>query len=415
MRVIVIGAGMGGLTLAHALHRAGIDVTVHDRDACAEATGGYRLAISAEACAALRRHLSPEHYQALQASSVPTETVHRLAFTDHRLRALQVTSWDPTEEALLIGRSPLRRLLVQGLDDRVRFGATYTSHEVLPDGRVSVCFEDGSTDTGDVLVGADGARSRVAAALAGRPTSRPTGFGGLAARTPLDETTRALLPTVLDRGAALALGPDGTGMFMTKHDASTRAAVDPATCHSIAAITEPPALIWSLIATDAQMPPGATRTLDGSGLLAFTQHALRAWPQQLRDLVAAADPGTAAYYGFYAADPDTELTPWPAGPVTALGDAVHAMPPTAGSAASTAIRDANHLAAGLLAARDGTSTISLAVLRFHKTMATYAPERVRASLRPLRAINHLSRPTVRTAARIGLPTLAALHRLRQAA
>ena len=69
----------------------------------------------------------------------------------------------------------------------------------------------------------------------------------------------------------------------------------------------------------------------------------------------------------------------------------------------------------LIRARDGDSTIPLAVLRFHKTMATYAPERVRASLRPLRAINHLSQPAIRTAARVGLPALAALHRLRQAA
>jgi len=414
MRVIVIGAGMGGLTLAHALHRAGVDVVVHDRDASAGATGGYRLALSAEACAALRRHLSPTHYQALQASSVPTETVHRLAFADHRLRALSVTSWDPTEEALLIGRAPLRRLLAQGLGDRVRFGAAYVSHEIRDDGRVVASFDDGSTDVGDVLVGADGARSRVAAALAGHPTSAPTGFGGLAARTPLDATTRALLPAVLEGGAALALGPDGTGMFMTKHDASTRAAVDPSTCREIPAITEPPAVIWSLIATDALMPPEATRALDGRRLLDFTQHALHAWPQQLRDLVAAADPTTAAYYGFHAADPDAELTPWAAGPVTALGDAVHAMPPTAGSAASTAIRDADHLAAELVAARDGTSTIPLAVLRFHKTMATYAPERVRASLKPLRAIEHLSHPAVRTAARVGLPALAAVHRLRQA-
>lgn len=415
MRVIVIGAGMGGLTLAHALHRANIDVMVHDRDASAEATGGYRLALSAEACAALRRHLSPEHYQALQASSVPTETVHRLRFADHRLRALSVTSWDPTEEALLIGRVPLRRLLAHGLDDRIRFGAAYVSHDVLPDGRVLAHFDDGSTDVGDVLVGADGARSRVAAALAGRPTSTPTGFGGLAARTPLNATTRALLPAVLDGAAALALGPDGTGMFMTTHDASTRAAVDPATCHQVQPITEAPALIWSLIATDARMPPETTRALDGRGLLDVTRHALRAWPQPLQDLVAAADPASAAYYRFHAADPDAELTPWAAGPVTALGDAVHAMPPTAGSAASTAIRDADHLAAELIAVREGTSTIPLATLRFHKTMATYAPERVRASLKPLRAIEHLSHPAVRTAARIGLPALAAIHRLRQAA
>ena len=73
MRVSVIGAGIGGLALAQGLHRAGIDVTVHDRDPHIAATGGYRLALDGPACAVLRRHLGPEHYQALLGSSAPPE------------------------------------------------------------------------------------------------------------------------------------------------------------------------------------------------------------------------------------------------------------------------------------------------------------------------------------------------------
>lgn len=415
MRVIVIGGGMGGLTLAYALRDAGIEVVVYDRDASATATGGYRLALDATACAILRSHLSAERYQALQASSVPPEINHRLTFADHRLRALSVTTWDPTGEALQIGRVPLRRLLVDGLGEQVvRFGTAYTAHEVRDDGRVVAHFDDGSSDVADVLVGADGSRSRLAAALAGHPMSAPVGFGGLAARTPLDATTRRLLPAVLDGGAALALGPDGTGMFMTKHDPGARSAIDPATCRQVEAITEPPALVWSLIALDTLMPADATRGLDGPGLLDFALHALRAWPEDLRALVRAADPTSAAYYGFYAADPDAELAPWPAGPVTALGDAVHAMPPTAGRAASTAIRDAEHLAGELAAAHQGTSTIPLATLRFAKTMSTYAPDAVRESLVPLRWIQRLSHPLASGIARVGLPTAAALHRIREA-
>lgn len=415
MRVIVIGAGMGGLTLAHALQHAGIEVVVYDKDAAVDATGGYRLALDARACEILRRHLSPQRYQALQGSSVPPEVNHRLTFADHRLRALSVTTWDPTGEALQIGRVPLRTLLADGLTNPVRFSAPYTSHQTNADGRVTAHFADGSTDTADVLVGADGSKSRVATALAGRPTSAPVGFGGLAARTPLNDTTRQLLPTVLANGAALALGPDGTGIFLTRHDPAARAAVDPTTCRNIAAITEPPALIWSLITLDTMMPADTTRALDGPGLLNFALKTLRGWPEDLRALIAAADPTSAAYYGFYAADPDAELTPWAAGPVTALGDAVHAMPPTAGRAASTAIRDADHLATELIAAHQGATTIPLATLRFQKTMATYAPDAVRESLVPLRWIKRLSHPLASSAARIGLPALATLHRAREAA
>ena len=77
MRVMIIGAGIGGLTLAQALHRGGIEVSVHDRDPQVEATGGYRLHLDDRACEVLRRHLSPQHYHALLASSVSRATLRR--------------------------------------------------------------------------------------------------------------------------------------------------------------------------------------------------------------------------------------------------------------------------------------------------------------------------------------------------
>ncbi|SFF98069.1 FAD binding domain-containing protein [Actinoplanes philippinensis] len=78
MRVMIIGAGIGGLTLAQALHHGGIEVSVHDRDPRVEATGGYRLHLDDRACEVLRRHLSPQHYHALLASSVSRATLQPL-------------------------------------------------------------------------------------------------------------------------------------------------------------------------------------------------------------------------------------------------------------------------------------------------------------------------------------------------
>ena len=408
MRVSVIGAGIGGLALAQGLHRAGIDVIVHDRDPHIAATGGYRLALDGPACAVLRRHLGPEHYQALLASSAPPEASRRFTIADRRLRTLSDIAFDPTEDALFIGRVPLRTLLAEGLGDRVRFGVSYVGHEVRDDSRVVVRFDDGSTDVADVLVGADGGASRVAAALAGRPTSTPSGQGSIAARIPLDAGTRARLPGVLDGGPALAIGPGGTSVFLTVQDPASGAMVDPATCHEVAAVTEAPALIWGFIAPDLLLPPDRMRALDGPALVDTVLAALRGWSGELRTLLADTDPASAAYFRFWTTDPDAELTPWPAGPVTALGDAVHAMPPTGGGAAATAVRDAGHLAAELVAARDGTSTIPIATMDFQKAMAGYAPERIRTSLGILRSTKRLGHPVASGVARIGLPALATL-------
>jgi salicylate hydroxylase len=412
MRVMIIGAGIGGLTLAQALHHGGIEVSVHDRDPQVGATGGYRLHLDDQACEVLRRHLSPQHYHALLASSVSRASLRRYTWADHHLRPLVTRPSDQGTDTLMIGRVPLRTLLTHGLDDRVRFGAEYVSHEVLSDGRITAHFADGSTDTADVLVGADGTRSRVAASLAGRDLANPIGFGGIAARTPLTARTRALLPDIVNDGPVLALGLKGASVFMQVHDPSGGPAIDPASCTTVPAITEAPSLVWGLSATETVLPPATVQGMTGPELVEFTLSAVRGWPPAVLELIAATDPGSAAGFRFYAADPETDLTPWPAGPVTALGDAVHAMPPTGGRAAATAIIDADHLARELFAARDGHSTIALATHRFHREMAGYAPAAIRFSMLPLRwlsRVDRLDRPGLRGLAELGLSAASAVH------
>jgi 2-polyprenyl-6-methoxyphenol hydroxylase-like FAD-dependent oxidoreductase len=55
----------------------------------------------------------------------------------------------------------LRAVLLTELDDVVRFGAEATRFARRADGTVRVWCADGSTDTADVLVGADGIGSAV--------------------------------------------------------------------------------------------------------------------------------------------------------------------------------------------------------------------------------------------------------------
>ncbi len=97
-----------------------------------------------------------------------------------------------------------------------------------------------------------------------------------------------------------------------------------------------------------------------------------------------ADPGTTSSFRFHAAPRYAAgLAVWPAGEVTALGDAVHAMPPTGGRGASTAIQDAHVLHRELLAARDGHKTVPMAVHDYQRAMRPYAAAAVAESLQPV--------------------------------
>ena len=63
MEVIVIGAGTGGLCLAHGLKRAGINVNVYERDRTrADGLQGYRVGINPHGLASLEACLPPELY-----------------------------------------------------------------------------------------------------------------------------------------------------------------------------------------------------------------------------------------------------------------------------------------------------------------------------------------------------------------
>jgi 2-polyprenyl-6-methoxyphenol hydroxylase-like FAD-dependent oxidoreductase len=405
VRVIVIGAGIGGLALAQALHRAGDRVRVYDRDPAVSATGGYRLHLDERACAALRRHLAPAHFQALLASSAGPAAFRQFAITDHRLRLLGLERQDPSAQRLLIGRVPLRRLLAHGLGEALSFGKEFTHHQVHSDGDVTAYFADGSSDRADLLVGADGAGSTVARALAGRATSTPVGISGVAELTPLDASTRSVVPDLLHAGPALAFAPGGVGAFLSLHDPTGTPAVDPATCQEVTAEVEPPLLVWGLIASD-RLLPADLRDRTAAGLVDISGDLLAGWSGDVQALVAAAEVSSVASYRFRATDPEADLTPWPAGPVTCLGDAVHAMPPTGGMAAATAIRDADLLAGHLDAVRTGASTLPLAVHDYQRQMAAYAPGAVRQSLAPLRWIHAATRPAARLAARGTFPAAA---------
>lgn len=65
LKAIVAGGGIGGLTLAQGLRKAGVDVALYERDRTrSDRLQGYRIHINPTGDQALRECLTPTLYQA---------------------------------------------------------------------------------------------------------------------------------------------------------------------------------------------------------------------------------------------------------------------------------------------------------------------------------------------------------------
>lgn len=166
LKVIVAGGGIGGLALANGLRRAGVAVRVHEREVQrTDRLQGFRIHVDPHGSAALHELLSPALFDAFVAASgkggngfgFVTEQFDRLVDFD----ATSITDTSADHDG--ISRITLRALLLAELGDTVRYGSMFERYEHRPDGRVVAHFADGTSEIGDVLVGADGGTSRVRA------------------------------------------------------------------------------------------------------------------------------------------------------------------------------------------------------------------------------------------------------------
>ena len=169
--VIIIGAGLGGLTLGQGLKKAGISFSIFERDESpAFRPQGYRLRINGDGSSSLRKTLSSDVWELLEKTTARTN----LGFTSLDPLSGNVTSHKPgpgpprpgmpTEDpsgVYTCDRATLRAALMVGLDSDLHFGKTFSSYTSLPAGEIEVLFTDGSTVQGSLLVGADGIGSRV--------------------------------------------------------------------------------------------------------------------------------------------------------------------------------------------------------------------------------------------------------------
>ena len=195
MRVLIIGAGLGGLTLLHGLRRAGIDARVYERSARSGRSNPPATASTSTptACAPCTPACPPRTGRRIDAAGVPAPLIirfhdpHRgvLATIDKRFPE---HATDPVTKRRAISRGKLRDALLHGTARRrgplVHWGKTFTRYELHDDG-VRAFFADGTHADGDILVGADGSNSRVRHQRLPDLQRQDLGIVNIAGRVPL--------------------------------------------------------------------------------------------------------------------------------------------------------------------------------------------------------------------------------------
>src|ERR1700737_2870751 len=179
LRILVVGAGAGGISIARGLLRDGHDVTVFEQRSAPQAGGGAVTIWSNGATVLGQLGVDMDGAgQPLSTVRVTTPRGRSVATMD--LKAIV----DRLGEPVRMGprRVLLERLLEGFPADRIRCNTRAVGLANTHSG-VRLEFEDGSSAEGDVLIGADGLHSMVRGVV-GAPPAQPTGWGGWRGRVP---------------------------------------------------------------------------------------------------------------------------------------------------------------------------------------------------------------------------------------
>lgn len=435
IRVLIIGAGTGGLALAHLLKKSGANIsfTVFERDRTrSDGLQGYRVGISPEGARSLAACVPPDLFTIFQqtAAATPdyfnmlTEQLDELISIDGFSRA----SADGVAAEYSVSRMTLRQLLLTGLEDHVQFDKHFShytqNHE---DGTVTAHFKDGSYETGNVLVGAEGTNSPTRKQYLPQAVIKDSGLYGLGTKAPLNDETKALLTPQMMRGVTMVQAPRGDSTIIHVMEFPWDDAHKP-TASGIGGTDAELLRAWPGAHFDntrdyillgfgahGERVPRDITTMDGDAIHAFLLEQTASWHPHLRRLFALSDPSTSFALNIRTTE---RLAPWASTNVTLLGDAIHTMTPGLGVGANTALLDARILGDHLVCVAKGELGIVEAIARYEGEMHSYAWERVEQSLERFNKDDAIYKPGLTgwlamTAMRSGLRLVSAISPLKR--
>ena len=393
LHVVIIGGGIGGLTLAQGLKKFGVSTAVYERDRTrTDRVQGYRVHINPTGSLALHECLPAPLFDTFaRTCGKPAEGIRFVTEQMKVLLALDGRNAPPrfkgegVAQHRSVSRITLRQVLLSGLEDAVQFGKTFMRYEENALGRVVAYFEDGSTADGDVLVAADGGGSRVRRQLLPHAERIDTGIAAIAGKVFLNDESRRLIAPELTNALTLASGKGGYSLFVALQD------IDGVAIDGIGGNDESAAagnhfdnsrsyLMWAFGARREKLGLGGDiERMSGEELrsTALRVMAQRSWDERFRALVRLADPDTINAIAIRTSVP---IAAWQTQCVTLLGDAIHSMTPYRGIGANVALKDAVRLCRALtLANRDERPVID-AIRDYETDMIDYGFRAVQTSL-----------------------------------